>query len=111
MTASNGESLKKACDWIKSLTEELKIGEKYQGKVKKILEFGAFVDLPSGDSGLVHVSEIAPFRVDKPSDFLEEGEIVPVKLIKIDEQGRMNFSIKQAADPEFYEKKKKVKSS
>jgi polyribonucleotide nucleotidyltransferase len=107
VTAANGESLKKACDWIKDITKELKIGETYQGKIKRMVEFGAFVELLSGDSGLIHVSEMAPFRVNKPSDLLEEGEMVPVKLIKIDEQGRMNFSLKQAAGPEFYEKKKK----
>lgn len=106
VTAANAESLKKACDWIKDITKELKIGEKYQAKVKRMVEFGAFVEIASGDSGLVHVSEMAPYRVNKPEDLLEEGEIIPVKLIKIDEQGRMNFSLKQAAEPDFYENKK-----
>jgi len=109
VTANNSADLQKACDWIKDITRELKIGEVFQAKVKRIVEFGAFVELLSGDSGLVHVSELAPFHIKEVKDMVEEGEIIPVKLMKIDEQGRMNFSLKQAADKDFYEKKKMAK--
>jgi len=106
VTASNGESLKKACDWIHDIVRDVKIGECFNAKVKRIVDFGAFVEFLNGDSGLIHISELAPFRVEKVTDLLEEGEIVPVKVIKIDELGRINLSLKQAAPPDFYEKKK-----
>lgn len=105
VTSSSQEALTKACDWIRDLTKEIKIGEVFRGKVKRIVDFGAFIELFSGESGLIHVSEIAPFRVKNVADILEVGEIVTVKLVKIDEMGRMNFSLKQIADKDFYHKK------
>jgi len=62
-----------------------------------LLDFGAFVNILPGKDGLVHVSEISEERVNKPSDVLKEGQLVTVKLIAIDERGRLNLSIKQAA--------------
>lgn len=107
VTAVNGSSLEKACEWINDIVREIKVGEKFNAKVKRIVDFGVFAEMLNGESGLIHISELAPFRVDKASDLLEEGEIIPVKVIKIDEQGRINLSLKQAAPKDFYEKKKK----
>jgi len=94
ITAVGKESLDKAVNWIKDITRELKPGEIFQGKVTKILDFGAFVELVPGKEGLVHVSEMAHHHVKHPDDLLKIGDIVPVKLMEIDKQGRLNLSMK-----------------
>jgi polyribonucleotide nucleotidyltransferase len=96
VTAENEEAAKKAVQWIKNLTQEVKVGEIFQGKVKRIFEFGAVVEILPGQEGLVHISEFADFRVRKISDFLKVGDIIPVKVINIDEQGKISLSAKQA---------------
>ena len=68
----------------------------YEGTVVKIMDFGAFVNIMPGIDGMVHVSEIAEQRIGHPSEVLKEGEKVTVKLIAIDEKGRLNLSIKKA---------------
>ncbi len=78
---------------------DLVVGAIYDGKVTGIMKFGAFVSLPGGKSGLVHISEIAYTYVSEVKDFLHEGQEVKVKLIAIDENGRINLSIKKAMDP------------
>ena len=75
---------------------ELEIGSIYEGKVTGITKFGAFVLLPMGKSGMVHISEVANTFVDDINNFLKEGQTVTVKLIAIDQQGRINLSIKKA---------------
>ena len=65
------------------------------------MDFGAFVKIGSETEGLVHISEIAPFRVEKVSDMLKEGDKIPVKVIKIDERGKISLSLKEA-DKEFF---------
>ena len=75
---------------------ELEIGSIYEGKVTGITKFGAFVLLPMGKSGMVHISEVANTFVDDINNFLKEGQTVTVKLIAIDPQGRINLSIKKA---------------
>ena len=70
----------------------------------KVADFGAFVKLNSWTDGMVHISEIAPFRVERVSDFIKEGMIVPVKVIKIDtERGKISLSIREA-DKDFFNK-------
>lgn len=101
VTGKNGGA-EKAITMIEQMTHEYKIGEMVSGKVVKIMDFGAFVSL-GHEEGLVHISEIAPFRVEKVSDMIKEGDIVPAKIIKIDERGRINLSIKDA-DPNFFKK-------
>jgi len=96
VTAEKEEAAKKAVAWIKNITREVKIGETFQGKVKRILDFGAFVEILPGQEGLVHISQLAPYRVKKVEDVVKVGDIVPVKVISIDEQGRINLSIKAA---------------
>ncbi|MFA5773480.1 MAG: polyribonucleotide nucleotidyltransferase [Candidatus Paceibacterota bacterium] len=89
---------------IESMTHEYKIGDIATGEVVKLMDFGAFVRIGYDTEGLVHISEIAPFRVEKVSDILKEGDKVPVKIIKVDERGRLNFSIKEA-DKNFFKPK------
>jgi len=96
VTAEKEEGAKKAVSWIKNITREIRTGEIFQGKVKRIMNFGAFVELIPGQEGLVHISQLAPFRVEKVEDIVKIGDIVPVKVISIDEQGRINLSIKEA---------------
>lgn len=91
----SGEGAQKAITWIKGLTDDPEIGKVYQGTVKKIMEFGAFVEFMPGQEGLVHISEIDENRVENVSDFLEEGQKVSVKLFEIDKMGRKNLSIKK----------------
>ena len=78
---------------------ELNVGSIVDGKVTGIMKFGAFVSLPDGRSGLVHISEIAYTYVNEVSDFLQVGQEVKVKVIGIDPNGRINLSIKKTADP------------
>ena len=99
ITGRNG-SAERARDIIKSMTHEYKAGERFEGKITKILDFGAFVKIGPNTEGLVHVSEIAPFRVEKITDVLKEGDIVPVIIKEIDDKERINLSIKQIA-PDF----------
>ncbi|MCB9839966.1 polyribonucleotide nucleotidyltransferase [Candidatus Nomurabacteria bacterium] len=89
-------SIDKTIDWIKSLTEEPEVGKVYSGKVVKIMDFGAFVNVLPGTDGMVHVSEIADERIEHPADVLKEGQEVKVKLIAIDDRGRLSLSIKKA---------------
>ncbi len=99
ITSSNTESLEKAIEWAKNLTREVKVGEVFQGRVTRILDFGAFVEILPKQEGLVHISELAPYRVEKVKDVVKIGEIIPVKVISIDEQGRINLSLKAARVP------------
>lgn len=78
---------------------ELEVGAILEGKVTGITKFGAFVSLPGGRSGLVHISEIAYSYVSDVSEFLEVGQDVKVKLISVDDNGRINLSIKKTAAP------------
>ena len=100
VTAEKEEAAQKAVAWIKNITREVKVGEVFQGKVKRILDFGAFVEILPGQEGLVHISQLAPYRVRKVEDIVRVGDIVPVKVISIDEQGRINLSIKEAGNKE-----------
>ncbi|MFA5087030.1 MAG: polyribonucleotide nucleotidyltransferase [Candidatus Paceibacterota bacterium] len=96
ITALDGESAQKAIDWITSLTKEVTVGEFYQGTVKRILDFGAFVEILPGQEGLVHISQLDNKRVEKVTDVVKLGDVIPVKVISIDEQGRINLSLKEA---------------
>ncbi|KKW23998.1 MAG: Polyribonucleotide nucleotidyltransferase [Candidatus Kaiserbacteria bacterium GW2011_GWB1_52_6] len=89
---------------ISDLTREYLVGDRFEGPVVRMMDFGAFVKISSNQDGLVHVSEVAPFRIEKISDAIKIGDVVPVVLKEIDEKGRYNLSIK-AADPEWAAKK------
>src|SRR6185437_8274122 len=91
-------SIDAARQWILSIVEEPEVGKVYRDKpVVSVLDFGAFVQILPGKDGLVHVSEMKEERVNKPSDVVKEGDKVTVKLVAIDERGRLQLSMKAAA--------------
>ena len=94
ITGKNAEGAKKAEEWIKNLTREIVVGEIFQGKVVKIMDFGAFVELLPGKDGLVHISELAEGRVEKVGDVVKVGDDIKVKVKEIDSQGRINLTHK-----------------
>ena len=94
VAASDGAKIKAAIDWIKSITSEPEIGAIYDGKVVKVVDFGAFVNFFGAKDGLVHVSQISNERVARPQDVLSEGQIVKVKLIGFDDRGKTKLSMK-----------------
>jgi polyribonucleotide nucleotidyltransferase len=96
ISAESEEAAQKAISWIDGLTHEVVVGEMFQGKVVKILDFGAFVEILPGKDGLVHISELEPFRVNKVEDIVKVGDIIPVKVISVDDQGKISLSKKQA---------------
>jgi polyribonucleotide nucleotidyltransferase len=99
-----GESAQIAKAIVEEMTHEFKVGEVLLGKVVKIADFGAFVALNHFTDGMAHISELAPFRVERVSDIIKEGMIVPVKIINIDaERGKIGLSIKEA-DKDFFKK-------
>jgi polyribonucleotide nucleotidyltransferase len=100
IAAVNPEAGEKAYNMIRALVEEVEVGKIYTGKVKRILKFGAFVEILPGKEGLVHISELSDKRVHKVEDVLKEGDTVTVKCIEIDRQNRINLS-KRAADKEI----------
>jgi polyribonucleotide nucleotidyltransferase len=102
ITGKNGTA-EKAKKIIEDMTHEYKRGERFQGVVVKIAEFGAFVKIGGSTEGLVHISEIAPFRIDQVASYLKEGDVVPVIVKEIDERDRIKLSIKDA-DPNFIKK-------
>ena len=103
LTGKNGTA-EAAQKEIYDLTREYMVGERLEGPVVRMLDFGAFVQIGPNTDGLVHVSEVAPFRIEKISDAVAIGEVVPVVIKEIDDKGRYNLSIK-AADPEFASRK------
>ena len=96
--ADDQEKGKKARKMIDNLTREVEVGEVYNGKVKKIMNFGAFVEILPGKEGLVHISNIADRHVDEVSDVLSEGDEIKVKVIKIDDKDRINLSMKDVEE-------------
>lgn len=100
-----GQGPKEAKKMIADLTHEYSAGEKYEGVVERIEDFGAFVKITPYAEGLVHVSEFAPFRVESVSKMVSLGDKVPVIIKEIDDRGRINLSIK-GSDPEFFKNKK-----
>ena len=95
ISSTNGESLKLAVAMINDITQEAEIGKIYFGKVRKIMEFGAFVEIFPGTDGLVHISQIDNKRVEKVSDVLKEGDEVKVKVLDVDRAGKIKLSIKE----------------
>jgi polyribonucleotide nucleotidyltransferase len=96
IASSDSEAAARAVAMVKWLTEEAEIGKIYRGTVKKIVDFGAFVEILPGTEGLVHISQLAKERVNKVTDILQEGEEVMVKVLEIDKQGKIRLSRKDA---------------
>ncbi|MEA3488930.1 MAG: polyribonucleotide nucleotidyltransferase [Candidatus Omnitrophota bacterium] len=92
------ESLDKAVQWVKDITAEPEVGKIYNGSITKLMNFGAFCEFMPGKEGLIHVSELSDEYVKEVTEVVKEGQEVKVKLIKVDEQGRINLSIKQAKE-------------
>ena len=89
---------------IEDITRVYKTGDRFEGEVVRLMDFGAFVKIGHDTDGMVHISELAPFRVEKVSDIVQLGEKVPVVVKEVDERGRISLSIKMA-DPDFAKKK------
>ena len=98
ISAVNGEAAEKAKEIIEAIVFEPEVGAVYTGTVTGIKEFGCFVEYAPGKEGMVHISKIAPRRIDKVEDVLKLGDVVKVKYIGLDKKGRMDFSIKDALD-------------
>jgi len=99
IAATDGDKAKFAIRRIEEITAEIEVGRIYQGKVTRIVDFGAFVAIGGGKEGLVHISQIADKRVEKVTDYLQMGQEVPVKVLEVDRQGRVRLSIKEATTP------------
>jgi len=89
------ESRDKAVDMIMAITAEAEVGEIYEGTVARIVDFGAFVTILPGKDGLVHISQIAEERVENVTDYLSEGQQVRVKVLDVDQRGRIKLSMKE----------------
>ncbi|EKT61529.1 polyribonucleotide nucleotidyltransferase [Providencia sneebia] len=100
IAATDGLKAKEAIRRIEEITAEVEVGRIYQGKVTRIVDFGAFVAIGGGKEGLVHISQIADKRVEKVTDYLQMGQEVPVKVLEIDRQGRIRLSMKEAVTTE-----------
>lgn len=96
VAAADTAKIEKALEWIRSLTEEPEVGRIYEGKVVSIKDFGAFINILPGIDGMVHISQLDDKRIEKVEDVLTEGQIVKVKLMGIDEKGRLSLSLKEA---------------
>jgi len=94
IASADGESIRAALKWIKGIVAEPEVGEIYDGKVVKVMDFGAFVNFFGPKDGLVHISELAPKRVAKTSDVVKEGDTVKVKLLGFDDRGKVRLSMK-----------------
>ncbi len=94
----------RALAMIAEMTHEYEIGESMDAEVVKIVEFGAFARIGKEKEGLIHISEMAPFRVNNVGELLKEGDIVPVKIIKVDDKGKLSLSIKEANKDFFKDK-------
>src|SRR5262249_44897147 len=96
IASSDDVSARKAIEIIKGLTTEPEVGQFYRGVVRRIVDFGAFVEILPGTDGLIHISELDAKRVNKVTDILNEGDEVLVKVISIDRQGKIRLSRKEA---------------
>ncbi len=94
ITAKDEKSGQEAKTWVENLTREVKAGEIFEGKIVKIMDFGAFTELLPGQDGLIHISEISDKRVEKVSDHLKVGQIVPVRVKEVDPQGKISLTMK-----------------
>jgi polyribonucleotide nucleotidyltransferase len=112
VASANGDAMKAAINWIKSIASEPEVGHIYEGTVVKVMDFGAFVNFFGAKDGLVHISQLAPRRVQKVTDVVKEGDKVKVKLLGFDERGKVRLSMKAVdqATGEDLEAKQKAES-
>jgi len=103
VAGENTVKCNEALDMVKALTFEPEVGMEFEGKVTRLMSFGAFVEFVPGREGMVHISELEWARVEKVEDVLKPGDQVRIKLIKIDDQGRLDFSRRALLEkPEGY---------
>jgi len=95
VAAVDGEASQRAIDWIKGIVAEPEVGVIYTGKVVKTMDFGAFVNFMGSKDGLVHISELAPHRVNQTTDIVKVGDTVKVKLLGFDDRGKVKLSMKR----------------
>jgi polyribonucleotide nucleotidyltransferase len=93
ISGTDDEAVKKAVEWVKGLVREVQPGETFEGEVKRILPFGAFVEILPGKEGMVHVSKMSTEFVNDPNDVVKIGQKVKVRVVEIDDQGRVNLSM------------------
>jgi polyribonucleotide nucleotidyltransferase len=96
VASSDGDSMQRAIDRIRGLTAEAEVGKIYRGTVRKVVDFGAFVEILPGTDGLVHISQLAHERVRKVSDVVKEGDVIDVKVLEVDKSGKIRLSRKEA---------------
>lgn len=90
-----------AVNWVKNIIRDFEVGEVFKGKVVRLMDFGAFIQLTPNKDGMAHVSELAPYRVGRPADFVDIGDEVTVKIIEIDDMGRVNLTLKGLEENEY----------
>ncbi len=93
ITSVDAEAVQKASDWITGMTREIQVGEEFEGEVKRILPFGAFVEFLPGKEGMVHVSKMSPKYIANPEEVVKIGDKVKVKVTEIDDMGRINLAM------------------
>ena len=96
IASSDGDAMAKAIDIVRGLTASPEVGRIYDGKVRKVVDFGAFVEILPGTDGLLHISQLAEERVRNVTDVVKEGDEIPVKVLEVDRQGKIRLSLKEA---------------
>ena len=103
ITTNDKEAMEKAIKWVENMTRKIQVGERFEGKVVRIMDFGAFVELGPNTDGMVHSSQFRDERVENINDVVKVGDVLPVVVIEVDQMGRINLSHKAAmggtADP------------
>ena len=93
VSGTSKDAVDKALEWVKGITREITVGESFEGEVRRILPFGAFVEFLPGKEGMVHVSQMSTGFVKNPSDVVTIGQKINVRVVEVDEQGRINLSM------------------
>jgi polyribonucleotide nucleotidyltransferase len=96
VASSDGVAMQKALDRIRGLTAEAEVGKIYRGTVRRVVDFGAFVEILPGTDGLVHISQLAHERVRQVTDVVKEGDVIDVKVLEVDKSGKIRLSRKDA---------------
>jgi polyribonucleotide nucleotidyltransferase len=108
---TNPEKCAQARAIVEEIVHEYQVGETFTGKIVRLMDFGAFMEIGGGNDGLIHVSELAPYHVGKPGDFVKVGDVVTARIKEIDDQGRINLTMKGLTENEPLWKDEKGKSA
>ena len=98
IASADGDAMNRAISKIDAVTADAEIGKIYTGTVKKVVDFGAFVEILPGKDGLVHISQLASQRVNRVTDVVNEGDEIKVKVLEIDRQGKIRLSLREATE-------------